>query len=65
MFVNALIQSCVGCGDFSLSGVSLLPDPCPLPSKTKKRSLNDKEKLIYAPMGGVGGILYDKVNHRN
>ena len=52
---------CPGCGDFSLSSVSSLPDPCPLPDKLKKRSLNEKEKLIYAPMTGVGGIVYDKV----
>jgi ribosome biogenesis protein BMS1 len=26
----------------------------------KKRSLVEKEKLIYAPMSGVGGIIYDK-----
>jgi hypothetical protein len=50
-----------GCGDFTLVSVSSLPDPCPLPDKLKKRSLNEKEKLIYAPMTGVGGIVYDKV----
>ena len=51
-----------GCGDFSLASVSMLPDPCPLPEQTKKRrSLNEKEKMIYAPMAGVGGIVYDKV----
>ena len=44
-----------------LSSVTLLPDPCPLPEKLKKRSLNEREKLIYAPMAGVGGIVYDKV----
>lgn len=50
-----------GCGDFTLSQASVLPDPCPLPDKLKKRSLNEREQLIYAPMAGVGGILYDKV----
>ena len=40
--------------------MSYLPDPCPLPEKEKKRSLNQKERLIYAPMSGVGGIVYDK-----
>ncbi|XP_072174747.1 ribosome biogenesis protein BMS1 homolog [Diadema setosum] len=49
-----------GCGDFGLKDVSFLPDPCPLPNKEKKRSLNEKERLIYAPMSGVGGIVYDK-----
>lgn len=51
----------IGCGDLMLSNVTLLPDPCPLPEKLKKRSLNEREKLIYAPMAGVGGIVYDKV----
>ena len=37
-----------------------LPDPCPLPDQEKKRSLNEKERLIYAPLSGVGGIVYDK-----
>ncbi|XP_068111576.1 ribosome biogenesis protein BMS1 homolog [Hyperolius riggenbachi] len=49
-----------GVGDFALSEVSFLPDPCPLPDKLKKRSLNEKEKTIYAPLSGVGGVVYDK-----
>lgn len=38
----------------------MLPDPCPLPSTVKKRGLNEKERLLYAPMADVGGLLYDK-----
>ena len=53
--------SFLGCGDFVASGVSILPDPCPLPDQQKKRSLSDKERLVYAPLSGVGGLLYDKV----
>ncbi|XP_064633506.1 ribosome biogenesis protein BMS1 homolog [Lineus longissimus] len=49
-----------GCGDFSIKDMSFLPDPCPLPQAMKKRNLNEKERLIYAPMSGVGGIVYDK-----
>ena len=52
-----------GCGDFTVSNVSFIPDPCPLPNKEKRekrRSLNEKEKCIYAPMSGVGGIVFDK-----
>ncbi|KAG8327223.1 Glycoside hydrolase 2 (Mannanase, beta-galactosidase) [Homalodisca vitripennis] len=49
-----------GCGDSVISDVCFLPDPCPLPDKLKKRSLVDKERLIYAPFSGVGGIVYDK-----
>lgn len=37
-----------------------LPDPCPLPSAAKKKGLRDKEKLFYAPMSGLGDLLYDK-----
>ena len=38
----------------------MLPDPCPLPGTAKKRSLNERERLLYAPMADVGGLLYDK-----
>ena len=50
-----------GCGDFMLQDVTVLDNPCPLPGQEKKRSLDDKEKMVYAPMSGVGGVLYDKV----
>uniref|UniRef100_A0A1I8ELX8 Bms1-type G domain-containing protein n=1 Tax=Wuchereria bancrofti TaxID=6293 RepID=A0A1I8ELX8_WUCBA len=56
-----------GIGDLTIKDVYLdclvtvLPDPCPLPSKEKmKRSLNEKERIIYAPFSGLGGIVYDK-----
>jgi hypothetical protein len=40
--------------------INVLPDPCPLPHTVKKRGLNDKERLLYAPMADVGCLLYDK-----
>ncbi|XP_066589377.1 ribosome biogenesis protein BMS1 homolog [Prorops nasuta] len=49
-----------GCGDLRITDVSFLPDPCPLPEQLKKRALVEKERLIYAPFSGVGGIVYDK-----
>ncbi|ESO87420.1 hypothetical protein LOTGIDRAFT_166570 [Lottia gigantea] len=49
-----------GCGDFDINDIQLIPDPCPTPDKIKKRSLNEKERMVYAPMAGVGGIVYDK-----
>ena len=65
-----------GAGDFSISQLSSLPDPCPLPenggkaekgsegpgstSKTRRRTLNDKQRRIYAPMSDIAGILYDR-----
>ncbi|KTW25988.1 arf-GAP with GTPase, ANK repeat and PH domain-containing protein 9 [Pneumocystis carinii B80] len=47
-----------GVGDFSVSEISSLPDPCPLGEKT--RTLREKQKLIYAPMSDVGGVMFDK-----
>ncbi|CAH1163978.1 unnamed protein product [Phaedon cochleariae] len=49
-----------GFGDQKIHDVSFLPDPCPLPEQLKKRALIEKEKFIYAPFSGVGGIVYDK-----
>lgn len=60
-----------GVGDFTISQVTGLTDPCPTPAavvrervteegKVKRRSLSDKQKLIYAPMSDVGGIMFDK-----
>ncbi|KAL0128358.1 hypothetical protein PUN28_003563 [Cardiocondyla obscurior] len=49
-----------GCGDMKIKDVNFLPDPCPLPEQIKKRALVEKERLIYAPFSGVGGIVYDK-----
>ncbi|KAL6976245.1 Glycoside hydrolase 2 (Mannanase, beta-galactosidase) [Sarracenia purpurea var. burkii] len=49
-----------GVGDYNLAGITSLVDPCPLPSAAKKKGLRDKEKLFYAPMSGLGDLLYDK-----
>lgn len=55
-----------GCGDFRLKNISSMPDPCPLPKKADgankklRRTLNERERLIYAPFCGVGGVLFDK-----
>lgn len=51
-----------GCGDFRLKNISYLPDPCPLPEKIDKtkRSLNDKDRIIYAPFSSVGDVLCDR-----
>ncbi|KAJ3215795.1 Glycoside hydrolase 2 (Mannanase, beta-galactosidase) [Clydaea vesicula] len=48
-----------GVGDSIVADISILPDPCPMAQKVR-RSLNEKQKLIYAPMSDVAGILYDK-----
>ncbi|XP_022124678.2 ribosome biogenesis protein BMS1 homolog [Pieris rapae] len=49
-----------GVGDMKIHELSYLPDPCPLPNSQKKRHLMERERQIYAPFSGVGGIVYDK-----
>lgn len=56
-----------GVGDFAIQQIALLPDPCPLPQKDdgkngkkSKKTLVEKDKVVYAPMSGLGGIVYDK-----
>lgn len=48
-----------GVGDLTLAELDALDDPCPLPGKMK-RGLNERERMLYAPMADVGGLLYDK-----
>ena len=43
-----------------MTDITVLPDPCPLPETQKKKGLDQKQRLIYAPMSDVGGMLYDK-----
>ena len=86
-----------GAGDFSISQIEKLPDPCPTPhyqqklddyerekmkeenakgttastTTRRRKRLDNKDKLIYAPMSDVGGVLMDKdtvyinVGHKN
>lgn len=59
-----------GVGDLTVSGIESLPDPCPTPfmdqqmakasGKASKRRLGEKQKLLFAPMSDVGGVLVDK-----
>ncbi len=43
-----------------MTAVSGLPDPCPRPETLKRRALNDRQRLLYAPMADLGGLVYDK-----
>lgn len=59
-----------GVGDLSVSAIEALPDPCPTPfmdqaiakvsGKAGRRRLGEKQKVLYAPMSDVGGVLVDK-----
>ncbi|KAF1992449.1 DUF663-domain-containing protein [Aulographum hederae CBS 113979] len=58
-----------GVGDLDVARIEQLPDPCPTPfmddalakqGKTKRKRLGDKQKILFAPMSDVGGVLVDK-----
>lgn len=59
-----------GVGDLTVSAIEGLPDPCPTPymdqqvakatGKGARRRLGEKQKLLFAPMSDVGGVLIDK-----
>lgn len=49
-----------GVGDYTLEEIDGILDPCPFPEALKKRGLNEKERVMYAPMSNLGGFVYDK-----
>ncbi|KAI1980474.1 Glycoside hydrolase 2 (Mannanase, beta-galactosidase) [Ophidiomyces ophidiicola] len=59
-----------GVGDLNVTSIEALPDPCPTPhmdqavakatGKSNRRRLGEKQKLLFAPMSDVGGVLVDK-----
>ena len=52
-----------GVGDFQVKEIRRLDDPCPRPNSGKekaRRTLNDKQRLLYAPMTDLGEMVYDK-----
>ncbi|KAI1106965.1 DUF663-domain-containing protein [Jackrogersella minutella] len=58
-----------GLGDFAVSSIESLPDPCPTPAmeqaiakatgKTRRRRLDEKEKKLHAPMSDRSGLKID------
>jgi ribosome biogenesis protein BMS1 len=59
-----------GVGDLIVKEIEALPDPCPTPhmdqaiakanGKSTRRRLGEKQKVLFAPMSDVGGVLVDK-----
>lgn len=59
-----------GVGDLAVREIEALPDPCPTPfldqaiakatGKSRRRKLGEKQKVLFAPMSDVGGVLVDK-----
>lgn len=58
-----------GLGDYTISAMEVLPDPCPTPymdqaiakatGKTGRRRLDEKEKKLHAPMSDKSGLKID------
>lgn len=58
-----------GLGDYTISSMEALPDPCPTPymdremakitGKTGRRRLDEKEKKLHAPMSDKSGLKID------
>ncbi|KAI1379351.1 DUF663-domain-containing protein [Hypoxylon crocopeplum] len=58
-----------GLGDFTVSSIEALPDPCPTPAmeqavakatgKSRRRRLDEKEKRLHAPMSDRSGLKID------
>ena len=50
-----------GAGDFVIGAITVLEDPCPLaPKETSQRTLRNQERMLYAPMCQVGGLVMDE-----
>jgi ribosome biogenesis protein BMS1 len=49
----------IGVGDFNMSEVETLPDPCPIPDRETK-TLKKKDALLFAPHSNVGAVSFDK-----
>ena len=51
----------IGAGDFDVTSVAALEDPCPMPSQQDRTSLkNSKDSFLYAPFSNVGRVKIDK-----
>lgn len=62
--VNSMVHV-AGVGDLPVILASVIEDPCPCPgqgeeSSGARKTLNDKTRLLYAPMSDVNGVIYDK-----
>ena len=49
----------IGVGDFNISEISVLPDPCPIPDREREMKSLRKEALLFAPLANVGVVSFD------
>lgn len=52
----------IGAGDFDISELSNLPDPCPCGKGNEGLVKKRKDSLLYAPMANVGRVVLDGDN---
>ena len=48
-----------GIGDFDISEISVLTDPCPIPDRDREMKSLRKEALLFAPLANVGVVSFD------
>jgi ribosome biogenesis protein BMS1 len=49
----------IGVGDYNISEISVLPDPCPVPDRDREMKSLRKEALLFAPLANVGVVTFD------
>jgi ribosome biogenesis protein BMS1 len=49
----------IGVGDYNVSEISVLPDPCPIPDRDRELKSLRKEALLFAPLANVGAVSFD------
>lgn len=52
----------IGVGDYTISDLTSLHDPLPLPDpeSTERKTLKKKDSLLFAPLSNVGAVSYDR-----
>lgn len=49
----------IGVGDYNISEISVLPDPCPIPDRDRELKSLRKEALLFAPLANIGVVSFD------
>lgn len=49
----------IGVGDYNISEITVLPDPCPIPDREREMKSLRKEALLFAPLANVGVVSFD------
>ena len=49
----------IGVGDYNISEITVLTDPCPIPDREREMKSLRKEALLFAPLANVGVVSFD------